>query len=103
MKLRPHETDLIGTWRRVGNTVEADSTAHRIDRLVKNQLRQLAQDSSGWDVLYQDPNDGRFWELTYPNSDWHGGGPPRLTCMPFNAAREKYGDVVGDSLLPQGQ
>jgi hypothetical protein len=94
MKLRPEETELVGNWRLVGNAVEADSTARRIDRLVKDQLRQLGTDTSGWDVLYRDPEDGRLWELTYPSSSSEGGGPPRLICISLKAAREKYGGVA---------
>lgn len=94
MKLRPDECDLIGKWRRLGNAIEADSTALRIDRLIKDQLEKLGTDKSGWDVLYRDPNDGRLWELTYPNSDSEGGGPPRLTCVTAEAVREKYSGVV---------
>ena len=33
---------------------------------------------------------GRYWERTYPHSDWHGGGPPCLTNITFDAAKEKY-------------
>jgi hypothetical protein len=74
--------------------VEADSTARRIEFLIKDLLHQLANDASGWDVLYRDPNDGRLWELTYPKSGWQGGGPPRLTCITADAAREKYGGAA---------
>ena len=91
MKLTPSETDLIGEWKRVGSVVEADSTARRINSLIKDQLTELATDKTGWDVLYEDPSDGRLWELTYPHSDWHGGGPPRLTLVDAATAREKYG------------
>jgi hypothetical protein len=45
---------------------------------------------SAWETLYRDPNDGRYWERTYPHSDWHGGGPPCLTKITFDAAKEKY-------------
>jgi hypothetical protein len=94
MKLRPDETDLVGQWRRVGDAVEADATARRIERLIAGELQQIGNDVSGWDVLYRDPNDGRLWELTYPNSERHGGGPPRLTCIAHEAARRKYGELV---------
>jgi hypothetical protein len=94
MKLRPDESDLIGKWRRVGDAIEADSTARRIDRLIKDQLEKLGTDTSGWDVLYKDPNDGRFWELTYPDSYSEGGGPPRLTCVTVEVARDKYGGAA---------
>jgi len=94
MILQPHETDLVGRWeRKQGRTVE-DATASRIKSLVKNTLVKLGSDSTGWDVLYRDPNDGRLWELTYPQSASHGGGPPRLSLLETQSARTKYGDVV---------
>lgn len=94
MKLLPEEKDLVGKWKLAGNTLECDSTARRIDRLVKEQLRQLGTDPSGWDVLYKDPDDGRLWELTYPESDSEGGGPPRLTHLDRDSAISKYGSIA---------
>jgi len=55
-------------------------------------LSKVARDSSGWDSLYVDPSDNRFWELTYPESASHGGGPPHLKCLSRMEVREKYGD-----------
>jgi hypothetical protein len=46
--------------------------------------------SGGWDVLYRDPRDGRFWELTYPHGDVQGGGPPRLHLLSVEELRGKY-------------
>jgi hypothetical protein len=96
MKLGPSDNDLIGTWKLSGGSIVADATSRRIDRLVKEHLVRLGNDPSGWDTLYRDPDDGRLWELTYPQSDSQGGGPPRLTYLPAEQAREKYGSgVVG--------
>ena len=50
---------------------------------------KVATDSSGWDILYKDPRDGRFWELTYPDSSFHGGGPPRLENFSATEAGSK--------------
>jgi immunity protein 27 of polymorphic toxin system len=94
MRLLPNETDLMGKWRLVHGTIESDSTCRRIERLIKDQLTKLGSDASGWDTLFQDPSDGRYWELTYPQSDSEGGGPPRLTCMEQDNARRKYGAIV---------
>jgi len=95
MRLLPYETDLIGKWRLVNNAVESDSTCRRIERLIKHQLTKLGSDPSGWDTLFRDPADGRYWELTYPQSDSEGGGPPRLRCMEKDEARQEYGVIVG--------
>jgi hypothetical protein len=41
-----------------------------------------------------DPDDGRYWERTYPQSEKHGGGPPQLKCLTFQEASKKYGVSV---------
>lgn len=94
MKLEPHEKDLVGAWKLVGSTLIADTTAKRIELLTKNFLVELGSDPSGWDVLYRDPGDGRLWELTYPQSESEGGGPPRLTHLSVGEAEKKYGAHV---------
>ena len=48
-------------------------------------------------ALYRDPNDNRLWELIYPQSEMHGGGPPELRNLTFNEARQKY-DVGGHQI-----
>jgi hypothetical protein len=94
MKLAAHERELIGKWLTSANGLTKDSVAERIDALVAHHLVELGTDSSGWDVLFHDPTDGRLWELTYPESELPGGGPPRLACISVDAAQKKYGPVV---------
>jgi immunity protein 27 of polymorphic toxin system len=91
LNLKPIETDLTGQWAMIDGQMMADDTSARIDWLVKHALTEIATDFSGWDVLYRDPKDGRYWELTYPQSEMHGGGPPRLRYMPDEEAKKKYG------------
>jgi len=91
--LRPHEQDLVGQWLDVGSRIEADAVADRIRWLTTERLVRLGDTSGGWEQLFRDPRDGRLWELTYPHSHMHGGGPPRLTLVEHHAARAKYGDV----------
>jgi hypothetical protein len=90
MKLAPGESDLIGLWQLNGDEIVADETCKRIDWLINRHLVPVGTDPSGWDDLYRDPDDGRLWELTRPQSEMHGGGPPRLTCMTNDEARRKY-------------
>jgi|SRR6266446_5058120 len=97
MKLQPSETDLVGQWRFEGGKVVADATCQRIEQLTREELQEFARDPTGWDVLFKDPNDGRFWELTYPQSEMHGGGPPRLTHVSAHEVAKKYGSSVVDS------
>ena len=86
-----HETDLVGQWVNKGRKVVGDDTAKRIEWLVGQHLVLLGSDASGWDDLYRDPLTGKLWELSWPQSERHGGGPPRLTQIGLDVARGKYG------------
>jgi hypothetical protein len=88
MKLKPEETDLIGNWLMVDEKVVGDTTCERIKILTSHYLEQIA--GGGWETLYKDPQDNRYWELTYPQGEMHGGGPPRLTCLSAAEVKEKY-------------
>lgn len=90
MSIEKHEITLKGSWEFDGRNVVADDVCKRIEHLTLQQLKKIATDVSGWNVLYQDPNDGRFWELTYPNSEMHGGGPPSLTVVSPEVVKNKY-------------
>ena len=93
MKLAPHEIDLIGHWQFKGQEVTDDPASKRIEWLIAEHLTLLGTDASGWNELYRDPDDGRLWELTFPQSEMHGGGPPRLTCLSIEQARSRYGTL----------
>jgi len=95
--IEPNETKITGKWLMSQDRTVADETCQRISDLTQRHLVELGRDPSGWDVLYRDPNDGRFWELTYPQSELQGGGPPQLRCLPADKAKLKYGDVVATS------
>ncbi len=95
MDLTPCETQLVGTWREVNGVVTADAICARIEALTSTVLELLATADGGWSKLFRDPSDGRLWGLTYPNSEWHGAGPPCLTCIGREQAVEKYGEVAG--------
>ncbi|MEI6200518.1 MAG: Imm27 family immunity protein [Enhydrobacter sp.] len=64
--------------------------APRIYGLIGGRFQKLGHSGDGWDTLYRDTVDGRFWELTYPQSHMHGGGPPRLTMLHLAVAKAKY-------------
>ncbi len=81
-KLDPQEDILNGRWVLVGQSVERDETARRIDWLIEQSLVLVSTDESGWVKTYRDPRDGRYWELTYPQSEMQGGGPPQLRHIP---------------------
>ena len=90
----PGEQEIVGHWKFADGKMSADKAAIRISKVVKDHLIEVARDSSGWDVLYRDPNDGRHWELTYPQSEMHGGGPPKLKCLSTDEVRMKYGEAA---------
>lgn len=87
----PSETTIACRWTISDGLVVADEACRRIDTLIGGYLIALAHDESGWDVLYRDPADGRFWELTYPQSEMHGGGPAQLQLVAPEVARKKCG------------
>jgi hypothetical protein len=43
-----------------------------------------------WEILFRDPADGRYWELTYPQGGMQGGGPKRLKVLDVGSACAKY-------------
>jgi hypothetical protein len=94
MGISHSETLLVGKWLAIAGRVVADETCERIEGLVHSHLQELGRDETGWDALYSDPDDGRLWELTYPESHRHGGGPPQLRCLSPEEARKKYAGIV---------
>jgi hypothetical protein len=60
MNIQPSETQLIGKWLSLQGQPVLDEVCRRINELVTSHLKELARDSSGWDALYRDPDDGRL-------------------------------------------
>lgn len=89
-ELKPTEHELAGTWVSEGQHTRGDALCARIEWLTRERLERIASDASGWDTLFRDPHDNRLWELTYPQSWLHGGGPPRLAEIERQAAEAKY-------------
>lgn len=85
------ESDLVGSWQERKHKLVPDPVCQRIQRLIETHLVELAVVRSGSETLYRDPNDGRLWELSWPQFSLPGGGPPRLTHVTADAARLKYG------------
>jgi len=92
MKLLPDEMVLEGKWITVNGSVMNDDTSDRIKWLLANCLKKITSTSGGWDILYQDPSDHRFWELSYPHGEMHGGGPQLLRCLSIGEVKSKYGE-----------
>jgi hypothetical protein len=88
--IEPSEMLLKGQWVLRDGRPVVDEVCRRISILTQSYLDEVGRDASGWNTIYRDPNDGRYWELTYPQSNLHGGGPPELRCLDIREAREKY-------------
>lgn len=88
------EEVLVGRWFVRENEVVADEVCQRINYLVSTRLRRVAVREGGWTVLYEDPADKSYWELTYPHSEMHGGGPPKLAKLSIDDARRAYPDLA---------
>ena len=89
-RLLPTETEIIGRWIIDQGRTIADDASRRISQLINGYLIDVSASEDGWDRLYRDAADGRYWELTYPESSTHGGGPPRLTNISQGEAKSKY-------------
>lgn len=86
-----NHTEITGSWNFINGQVEADEMCKVIQQLISEKLVYLSADESGWDKLYKNEIDNSLWELTYPNSDLQGGGPPKLTKVLRNKSiKQKY-------------
>jgi hypothetical protein len=90
-ELRPDERELTGASDDVREGAPGDEVDRRIFWLVRHRLRARASANGGWDQLFIDPRDGRYWELTFPQGNLFGGGPRRLRHLSAEEAAEKYG------------
>ncbi|SFS08524.1 Immunity protein 27 [Dyella sp. OK004] len=90
LTIQSNESKLCGKWISEDGKLVADVTTKRIFHLVENELVEVARSEDGWSVLYLDKKDGRYWELNYPDSDQHGGGPPCLEFLSRDAALAKF-------------
>jgi hypothetical protein len=90
---QPQEVALVGKWVAAEGRVVADATCQRIQTLVERVLERLVDhpNDQGWTTLFRDQRDGRFWELTYPESQLQGGGPPALHMLSPTEVESRYG------------
>ena len=90
MNIDSTENKICGNWIIEHGKPVADAISERIYYLINNVLIEIARSDDGWSVLYFDKNDGRYWELYYPDSNLNGGGAPCLEHISRNSAIEKY-------------
>lgn len=88
-KLSKDEAYLKCEWLFNKGKVTGNDTCERIEYLITT-FEKLGTASGGWETLYKDNSDGRYWELTYEHSEMHGGGPQSLRNISEAEAKEKY-------------
>ena len=88
--IKPHETQIIGRWVVQDGHPVGDESCQRIEYLTRRFLKGVDISADGWDLLYQDRTDGRYWELTYQMTGAPGGGPPSLIALNPEQAGRKY-------------
>jgi hypothetical protein len=91
----PH-TEYIGGRYFKDGVMHADEVTEFIEREATGYLDQLGADETGWNLLYRDRRDGRYWEMTYPQSSLQGGGPPALRLLAMDEVRSRFGHLLGE-------
>ena len=66
---------LRDTWVMHGSEIKAEGDAAKITDLLKDKLERLNVTDGGWRRLLRRSTDGSLWELSFPQSEMHGGGP----------------------------
>jgi hypothetical protein len=83
------KTVIEGNWLFDGKQVVGDEGCKQIDAILPT-LTFVASRDGGWARLYRDDELALFWELTYPQGELHGGGPPRLESYSLEEVRANY-------------
>lgn len=50
---------------------------------INSHLLQIKSDGKNWQITFECPFTGIQWLKDYPNSEYHGGGSPRLRKLPL--------------------
>ena len=70
--------DLRDIWHLEDGKVAARGDAAAIDEMLATKLEEVRTDEGGWVVIFRHRDTNQLWELSYPQSELHGGGPRRL-------------------------
>ena len=79
--LSQEENEIVGQWLSFNGVITPNEECKRIEWLISSQLILVGEDATGWERLYKNPENGQYWLLSYPQSNLHGGGPPRLKVI----------------------
>ncbi len=72
------------------SSVVRDNAGLEIERRLHEELRYVGSSDDGWSQLFVDRFDYTYWEMTFPQSDMHGGGPKLLSQVTKDFAHAKY-------------
>lgn len=109
-KIDPTETQIVsGKFQDDSLEISADNNERLfqlannkiiVDRDVCDRINWLTsrvlilvgiEKIGGWEKLYRDPEDSRYWLLTYPFGELQGGGPTSLICRQLSEPEIKAG------------
>jgi hypothetical protein len=78
----PFLTELNDVWVLHDGKMIAEGDARTIDSLLEAKLIELRK--GNWAILYRHRDTEELWDLVYPQSEMHGGGPRRLRRLDHN-------------------
>lgn len=67
-------------------TTKSEFSGAEAIQYAERHLRKHRVNAATWEIEYIDPITGEEWLLDYPQSELHGGGPPRLRKCGLSAA-----------------
>ena len=73
--------DLRDVWYSEDGKTTARGDAAAIDEMLSTKLEKIRTEENGWIVIYRHRDTNQLWELSYPQSELHGGGPRRLRLI----------------------
>lgn len=65
-------------WHAEDGKVTACGDVAAIDEMLATKLEEVRTEEGGWVIVFRHRDTHQFWELSYPQSELHGGGPRRL-------------------------
>lgn len=81
MEEMSHPTDLHDLWSFENGEVVNRGDGAAINDLLATKLEKIGTHDEGWTTIYRHRETQQVWELSYPQSEMHGGGPRRLRLI----------------------
>ncbi|MBC6474267.1 MAG: hypothetical protein GDA48_16830 [Hormoscilla sp. GM102CHS1] len=94
MKYASKKNEIVGQWIFQAGKIVPDASCKIIEHMISSNFVKVSDREDGWTTLYKEPVEQSYWELTYPDSELHGGGPPKLTKLSEEEVLEKYGECL---------